>query len=584
MSSVIESLLQRGQQAQRAGRLAEAEGLLRQAVTAAPNQPQLWFSLGDVLDDLQRWAEAESCYQRTAALAPHLAVVHYQHARMLRQLGRGAEALAAVNRALARPSTASTASAASVASATADALQLKAMLEEESAELPAALATLDQALAAAPERAALHHNRAVVLHRQQRHAEALLAHERAQALGLDVADAHYNHGNTLQGLGRSAEAVAAYRQALARAPQHGLALYDLARLRWALGDADFSAELDTAEPHSPAASGIKARLLLKAERPADAAAAFRRALAGLPEASGYHDGLGLALSALGDHAGALAAHERAVQLAPTDAIAGGNYAHSLLAAGEPAAAAAQAEAVRALAPDDQHALALLGLAWRLLGDPREAALNDEARFVRVFDLALPEFGGVGFADMASFNKALAAELEALHTDQRAPIDQTLRHGTQTRGNLLDQDRPLIAALKVRLAEAINRYIAELPDDVDHPFLKRRGSGWHFTDSWSSRLSSGGFHTNHVHTHGWISASYYVAVPPSVAQDDQGQAGWIKFGEPDLPLGLAARRVEQPMAGRLVLFPSYLWHGTVPFEDRAMRLTIAFDVKPGAEPT
>ena len=567
MSSSIASLLQRGQQAQRAGQLAEAEACLRQAVTAAPERPDAWFSLGDVLDDLQCWAEAEACYRRTAALAPHLAVVQYQHARMLRQLGRAAEALAAVTAALARPS---------ATSATVDALQLKAMLEEESGALHDALSTLDQALDAAPERAALHHNRAVVLHRQQRHAEALLAHERAQARGLDAADAHYNHGNTLQSLGRSAEAVAAYRKALARAPQHGLALYDLARLRWALGDADFTAELDAAEPQSPAASGIKARLLLKAERPADAAAAFRRALVGMPEASGYHDGLGLALSALGDHAGALAAHERAVALAPSDANAHGNFAHSLLAAGQPVAAAAQAKAALALAPDDQHALALLGLAWRLLGDPREACLNDEARFVRVFDLPVPE----GFVDMAAFNAALAEELAGLHTDRRAPVDQTLRHGTQTRGNLLDQDRPLMTALKVRLAEAISRYIDELPDDVDHPFLKRRCSTWHFTDSWSSRLSSGGFHTNHVHTHGWISASYYVAVPPAVSQ---GQAGWIKFGEADLTLrlGLAPSRVEQPLAGRLVLFPSYFWHGTVPFEDTAMRLTIAFDVKPGA---
>ena len=564
MNSVIQTLVQRGQQAQRDGQLAEAERLLRQAVTAAPQHPQAWFSLGDVLDDLQCWPEAEACFRRTAALAPHLSIVHYQHARLLRQTGQAAEALAAVTRALAIPP------------ATADALQLKAMLEEESGALPAALATLDQALAVAPERATLHHNRAVVLHRQQRHAEALTAHERARALGLDVADAHYNHGNTLQSLGRTADAVAAYRQALARAPQHGLALYDLARLRWALGEGDFTAELDAAESQSPAASGIKARLLLKAERPAAAAAAFHRALAGLPNASGYHDGLGLALSALGDHAGALAAHERAVALAPVDAVARANHARSLLAAGQPAAAAVQAEAARALAPDDQHALALLGLAWRLLDDPREVGLNDEARFVRVFDLPAPQ----GFADRAAFNTALATELAALHTDQRAPVDQTLRHGTQTRGNLLDQDRPLIAALKIRLSDAISRYIAELPDDADHPFLKRRCGAWHFTDSWSSRLASGGFHTNHVHTHGWISASYYVALPSAIQSD--GDAGWIKFGEPDLPLGLAARRHEQPRVGRLVLFPSYFWHGTVPFDDTARRLTIAFDVKPGAE--
>ena len=32
-------------------------------------------------------------------------------------------------------------------------------------------------------------------------------------------------------------------------------------------------------------------------------------------------------------------------------------------------------------------------------------------------------------------------------------------------------------------------------------------------------------------------------------------------------------------GRLVLFPSYMWHGTIPFHDAQPRTTIAFDVVP-----
>jgi Putative 2OG-Fe(II) oxygenase len=36
---------------------------------------------------------------------------------------------------------------------------------------------------------------------------------------------------------------------------------------------------------------------------------------------------------------------------------------------------------------------------------------------------------------------------------------------------------------------------------------------------------------------------------------------------------------QPAPGRLVLFPSYMWHGTIPFHDAQPRTTIAFDVVP-----
>ena len=90
----------------------------------------------------------------------------------------------------------------------------------------------------------------------------------------------------------------------------------------------------------------------------------------------------------------------------------------------------------------------------------------------------------------------------------------------------------------------------------------------------------GFHRNHLHPQGWISSCYYVAVP-EVAKDADAKQGWIKFGEPAVPvaLGNAVKRAIQPVPGRLVLFPSYMWHGTVPFHAPAVRTTIAFDVVP-----
>jgi len=80
--------------------------------------------------------------------------------------------------------------------------------------------------------------------------------------------------------------------------------------------------------------------------------------------------------------------------------------------------------------------------------------------------------------------------------------------------------------------------------------------------------------------GWISSCYYVAVPDAV-KDESSRQGWIKFGEPSLDVALKnpIRRAIQPAPGRLVLFPSYMWHGTVPFRDKSARTTIAFDVVP-----
>jgi hypothetical protein len=57
------------------------------------------------------------------------------------------------------------------------------------------------------------------------------------------------------------------------------------------------------------------------------------------------------------------------------------------------------------------------------------------------------------------------------------------------------------------------------------------------------------------------------------------AGHIAFGTPPAELGLDLKpyRTTAPQVGHLAIFPSTMWHSTVPF-DQGERLVIAFDVK------
>jgi hypothetical protein len=93
-----------------------------------------------------------------------------------------------------------------------------------------------------------------------------------------------------------------------------------------------------------------------------------------------------------------------------------------------------------------------------------------------------------------------------------------------------------------------------------------------------QLQPGGFHVNHVHPAGWLSSAYYVELPD--AAGDAERAGWLAFGEPGMAVeGMGPDHFVRPEPGMLVLFPSYLWHGTVPFNEGGRRLTAAFDVLP-----
>jgi tetratricopeptide (TPR) repeat protein len=557
-----------GQLARQRGDVRQAELLLHRSLQALPSQPHVHNNLGNLLLSQGRHGEALDSFERAVLLLPSYAEAHYNRARALLRAKRWGEAALAVERAIALSP-----------AATAAQLQLRAQIETEQGRLDQALATLEQALRLAPERAALHHNLGVLLQRKHQHAQALDAHQQALALGLDVADAHYNLGNTLQSLGRSGQALAAYRRALDMQPNHALALLDLARLRWRLNDQPFDAELralEAAEPGSALAPSLRAHLLWRAERYAEAADAYQLALARTPDVPTLLDGLGRCLVRMGQLIAGLQAHAQAVALAPAEAELHINHSASLLVARQAAAAVEQAQAALQHAPDDQLAWALLGLAWRVLNDPREAWLNRYAEFVAVVDLPAP----AGFADMADFNRELAQELASQHHDRAAPIDQTLRGGTQTVGDIFEQPLRCVQALKDRIAAAMQSYVDALPTDTTHPFLRRRAGGWRFSDSWSSRLAPRGFHIPHVHPHGWISAVYYVCVP-RVVDDQQARQGWLELGGPDIDVGLEdpVRMHVQPKPGRLVLFPAMFWHGTTPFGDNEPRLTVAFDVLP-----
>ncbi len=214
--------------------------------------------------------------------------------------------------------------------------------------------------------------------------------------------------------------------------------------------------------------------------------------------------------------------------------------------------------------------AYLSLIWRLRGDPRATWLDGAPPMVSVIDLPFT-------VDELS---VLADALRKLHTTRHHPADQSVRGGTQTTGPLFARIDPILVSLRAKVTTAVRRYIDGLPTfDAAHPLLGRPRSDIRFAGSWSVRLMQQGFHTCHTHPMGWISSAFYVALPENMGA---APAGWLELGAPPagLRLDLLAYLRVEPKPGRLVLFPSTMWHGTLPFDD-GERLTVAFDVVPAS---
>lgn len=238
----------------------------------------------------------------------------------------------------------------------------------------------------------------------------------------------------------------------------------------------------------------------------------------------------------------------------------------LIKTGRTAQAAELGEKFVEAQPDNQTGWGLLGTAWRILGDPRHAWLVDRPGLVRCIDMDVePEALA-----------ALAARLRTLHVARTHPFDMSLRGGTQTAGRILEREEPELASLRLGFFAALYRYVAGLPpEDMRHPLLGRKRGRISLADSWSVRLLDGGYHVSHIHPVGTLSAAFYAALPPPCQSDPQ--AGWLSIGAPPAALdtGLSPLRMIEPKLGRLVLFPSFLWHGTTPFP-KGERITVAFD--------
>ncbi|XBQ15241.1 MAG: putative 2OG-Fe(II) oxygenase [Oceanicaulis sp.] len=356
-------------------------------------------------------------------------------------------------------------------------------------------------------------------------------------------------------------------------------LRDLAQGLWVAGreeafDALIAAVADTGKPGLVA---MAADCLAQIDREADALTLLDRLPANAFEAGGLLSLRAKLRQAIGDVDGALADSRIAYEADPNDQGVATGFAVAALMAGDLDAAERVIAVNRERLPLNQGWVAYQITLWRLQGDARADALEDYDRFVVPYEL--PAAGG--FKSGAALNEALREVLAERHFMAAEPFNQSLRAGRQTPRSLLSDPSPVVQAYLEALRTPIAAYIEAMGRDPDHLLTSRNTGAFKLSGCWSVQLFGGGRHVNHFHPAGWISSAYYVDVPEKTLKSDR-LGGCIKFGEPSFttrPKQLEAGKIVRPQPGMLVLFPSYMWHGTVPIEPGETRMTAPFDVVP-----
>jgi hypothetical protein len=153
----------------------------------------------------------------------------------------------------------------------------------------------------------------------------------------------------------------------------------------------------------------------------------------------------------------------------------------------------------------------------------------------------------------------------------------LNKGFQSSGNIFNLESLAIQKLKNIIEEKILEY---------RDFYKSSSEG--FIKNWPKKytiygwliiMNEGGNLSSHIHKEGWLSSSIYLKRPKKVNKND----GDIKFSlhggnyvsdSKEFPEKII--NIDQ---GDMVMFPSSIFHSTIPFDLNEQRITLAFDILP-----
>lgn len=488
----------------------------------------------------------------------------------------------------------------------------------------------------------LHNVLGVAQEGMQKFEDAATTYRNALALDSSIAEIHFNLGSVYSNLGRLDEAISCYRKAAALKPHLAVAWFNLGialqqQSRWEEAVAAYRRAI-AIEPGFYEAYGNLGTVLQRQGKLVDAVECYRKGLAIQPDPLG-HFNLGTALRDQGLHKEASDSYLKALEMNPNYADAHNNLGEIFRDQGNMDQAIVCYE--NAIAIDSDHPGAnynmgeFLYLAKKFedaipyfershyldyqeramecmyrvgrLDEFREklkAMVQSGSKSMMLATLSTHHATNYGVPDEYNFcpdpmrfawhtNIPELAEpdspllQEVLDTINRTPIASRMQgrlySGMQSAGNLLKRPEPAFQKLAALVKQKIVEYREQFADE-DCELIRSfpAPDKVEFSSSWYLKMKKGGNIASHIHEEGWISGCVYLKLPTRApgsieaafeySTDGDGMPRW----HDDFPAHVVVQAV-----GDIVLFPSSLYHRTIPFSADEERVCVAFDLKPTA---
>ncbi len=193
------------------------------------------------------------------------------------------------------------------------------------------------------------------------------------------------------------------------------------------------------------------------------------------------------------------------------------------------------------------------------------------KFEKLFSTPMMRFE---VPNSAALNAALLFEAEKMREEDEG-VSKSNRNGWHSKGNLFERDAQSIQILRDAAKEAVYQITRKVSDKVEPCELRLKLFGWMNVNPF------GGYNAPHTHPGAHWSGVYYVSQP----EIEEGSSGKIEFLDPrsELPhwrileaSAFRSKKKLRPVAGEMILFPSYLIHWVHPNQSKGSRVTIAFN--------
>ena len=171
------------------------------------------------------------------------------------------------------------------------------------------------------------------------------------------------------------------------------------------------------------------------------------------------------------------------------------------------------------------------------------------------------------------NSKLIEEIKKFKNSKRQHF---IKNGNQSEGNLFTYGIEIFDQLQNILLIEYHNYLKDFPHSNDI-FIKE----WPKSPTimgWFVIMTKGGYVEPHNHVGAWLSGVYYLKCPKKILDSGNIEFSFQDKHFPDSKEDLP-KKIIKTNESDIVLFPSSLFHRSLPFETDEERICIAFDFMP-----